>query len=216
MSEKFRMNRKTLFTVIGSFIVIDAIAVAIVLTTIFAKKDDSDSAARPLGEPQPILQQLYPVPNFEFVAQDGTPFGKAQLDGKIWVANVFFTSCAGPCPAMSSNIAALAKYYEPESGVRFVSFIVDPQHDTPPVLTNYAQRHQADPAEWIFLTGDGKQLQDFSTTGLKLGSGDTPLIHSEYFVLIDRSGTVRGYFTGTAPEDVTRLKQGIDLLLAGK
>lgn len=207
------MNRKTLFTIIGSFIVIDAIAVAIVITFMISQRAEQGEAGRPLGTAQTELPKLYPVPDFAFTAQDGQPYSKAQLNGKTWVADVFFTSCAGPCPVLTKNMSEIAKFYEPASGVRFVSFTVDPQTDTPEVLTAYAKRYGADHAEWSFLTGDGKQLEQFATTGLKLGSGDTPLIHSEHLVLIDRAGIVRGYFVGTEPAEVTRLKQAIDTLL---
>jgi len=210
------LNRKTLFTIVGSFIVIDAIAVAVVITFMLSQRAEQGEAGRPVGLAQGSLQKLYPVPEFDFIGQDGQPFGKAQLDGKIWVADVFFTSCAGPCPVLTKNLSELAKYYEPASGVRFVSFTVDPQTDTPQVLSAYAQRYEADHAEWTFVTGDGKQLETFAATGLKLGSGDTPLIHSEHLVLIDRAGYVRGYFTGTDPAEVTRLKQSIDTLLQEK
>lgn len=156
---------------------------------------------------------LYPIPDFTFTAQDGKPFGKAQLAGKVWVADVFFTSCAGPCPVLSANIAGLAKDYANESRLRFVSFTVDPERDTPEVLTAYANRYGADFSRWTFLTGAADKLQDFAKTGLKLGSGDDALIHSEYFVLVDAKGNVRGYATGTDPEEVKKLKIAIDAAL---
>ena len=100
--------------------------------------------------------------------------------------------------------------------MHFASFTVDPDTDTPKVLTEYGKRYHQDPAQWTFLTGPIDKIQDLAKNGFKLGSGDTPLIHSEHFVLVDRKGRIRGYFIGTQPEEVLKLKAAIERLLKEK
>lgn len=206
------MSKKNIWTIVIVVLIFDALTLPFIIYYVM-NRDKIAGEAAITSRAADTLPAMYAVPDFNFTAQDGAAFGKAQLDGKIWIADVFFTSCAGPCPVMTNNLSEIAKLYEPAAGVRFVSFTVDPGTDTPEVLSAYAQRYSADPAEWKFLTGDSAKLQDFASKGLKLGSGDSPLIHSEYFVLVDRKGMVRGYFTGTDPGEMTELKAAIDVLL---
>lgn len=86
--------------------------------------------------------------------------------------------------------------------VRFVSFTVDPEHDTPAALSAYVNRFHADPAHWFFLTGDPKTLQMLDRETFKLGNLDSAMNHSTRFVLIDRRGRIRGYY-GTSDEDAS-------------
>ena len=81
--------------------------------------------------------------------------------------------------------------------IRLVSFTVDPQHDTPPVLAEYAKHFTADPARWHFLTGEPRRLNDLGLTAFKLNSVDGALIHSTRFVLVDAARRIRGYYLDT-------------------
>src|SRR6267142_2384527 len=92
------------------------------------------------------------VPAFQLVNQNGQPFGSGQLAGKIWIADFIYTTCPGPCPMISSRMSELQKPLE-KSDVHLVSFSVDPEKDTPQVLRGYADKLQADPARWDFVTG---------------------------------------------------------------
>ncbi|HEY2614678.1 MAG TPA: SCO family protein, partial [Chthoniobacterales bacterium] len=92
------------------------------------------------------------VPNFELVNQAGQPYGSAQLAGKIWIADFIFTTCPGPCPIISTRMSELQKPLQ-KTDVRLVSFTVDPETDTPEVLSSYAEKLHAESARWNFLTG---------------------------------------------------------------
>lgn len=201
------MDKKTRLKIILAVIVVDAITVAGVLWYVFGRPAAPADASA-------ALQKLYPLPAFTFTNQDGATISNTDLAGKVWIAYVFFSTCAGPCPVMNANIAELAKSYTPESGVRFIGFTVDPTVDTPAALKAYGERYDADFREWNLLTGDADKLQTLARDGLKLGSGDSPLIHSEYFVLIDKTATARGYFTGTDAKALPEVKAALDLLLA--
>ncbi len=149
------------------------------------------------------------VPNFQLTNQNGKPFGSAQLSGKIWIADFVYTTCPGPCPIISSRMSELQKPLE-NSDVHLVSVSVDPEKDTPEVLRGYADRLHAQPGRWDFLTGSKAIIYNLSRNGFKLGIDDGSAeegvpVHSTRMVLVDRRGTIRGYYDALAPDAVTKL-----------
>jgi protein SCO1 len=149
------------------------------------------------------------VPSFQFVNQNGQPFGSAQLVGKIWIADFIYTTCPGPCPMISSRMSELQKPLE-KTDVHLVSFSVDPEKDTPDVLHRYAEELQAEPGRWDFLTGPKSAIYKVSHDGFKLAISDgrdaqgIP-VHSTRIVLVDRHGQIRGYYDATEADAVTKL-----------
>src|ERR1700686_554401 len=105
------------------------------------------------------LPVYYDVPAFDLVAQDGQAFDSKVLSGKIWVADFIYTTCPGPCPRMTSQMHEVQKATAKMQGVKLVSFTVDPERDTPPVLAEYAKMHGASAERWYFLTGPPATLQ---------------------------------------------------------
>jgi protein SCO1/2 len=157
------------------------------------------------------------VPAFELANQNGQPFGSAQLAGKIWIADFIYTTCPGPCPMISSRMSELQKPLE-KSDVHLVSFSVDPEKDTPQVLRGYAEKLQADPARWDFLTGPKSAIYKLSHDGFKLAVSDRGdeqgiPVHSTRMVLVDRHGQIRGYYDATEPDAVTKLLADTNHLL---
>ena len=149
------------------------------------------------------------VPAFQLVNQSGQSFGSAQLAGKIWIADFVYTTCPGPCPMISSRMSELQKPLE-KSDVHLVSFSVDPEKDTPQVLRGYAEKLQADPARWDFLTGPKSAIYKLSHDGFKLavsdGSDERGIpVHSTWMVLVDRHSQIRGYYDATEADAVTKL-----------
>ena len=157
------------------------------------------------------------VPEFVLVNQDGQNFGSAQLRGKIWIADFIYTTCPGPCPMISSRMSDLQKPLE-KSDVHLVSFSVDPEKDTPQILRGYAEKLQADPARWDFLTGPKSAIYKVSHDGFKLAVSDgmdeqgIP-VHSTRMVLVDRHGQIRGYYDATEADAVTKLLADTNHLL---
>ncbi|MCI0571177.1 MAG: SCO family protein [Myxococcaceae bacterium] len=154
------------------------------------------------------------LPTFRFTSQEGSPFGTAELAGKVWVANFIFTRCPTVCPVFS---AKMARVQEQSAGLgpalRLVSFSVDPEYDTPERLKAYAARYKADPARWTFLTGEYRQLQRMVVDGFKVAMGREDaaddevqgIFHGEYFVLVDGQGGIRGYYDSKDADAVERL-----------
>jgi cytochrome oxidase Cu insertion factor (SCO1/SenC/PrrC family) len=146
---------------------------------------------------KPNLESFFLVPPFSLTNQDGKPFTNASVTGKVWVANYVFTRCAGPCPTMTAEMASLAHDIN-QPDVRFVSFSVDPEYDTPAVLKDYASRFGADHSRWSFVTGEKSQIFRLAERGMKITAApageNNVIIHSEKFVLVDREGWIRGYY----------------------
>ncbi len=157
------------------------------------------------------------VPAFQLTNQNGQPFGSAQLAGKIWIADFIYTTCPGPCPMISSRMSELQKPLE-KTDVHLVSFSVDPEKDTPAVLRSYAERLQAEPGRWDFLTGAKSAIYKLSHDGFKLAVSDGSdaqgiPVHSTRMVLVDRHGQIRGYYDAAEPETITKLVADTNHLL---
>jgi protein SCO1/2 len=149
------------------------------------------------------------VPIFQLINQNGQSFGSAQLNGKIWIADFIFTTCPGPCPMISARMSELQKPLE-KTDVHLVSFTVDPARDTPKVLLGYAEKLQAEPGRWDFLTGAPSTIYNLSEKGFKLAaSGGSEEIgrpvHSTRMILVDRHGKIRGYYDATEADAVTNI-----------
>jgi len=157
------------------------------------------------------------VPSFQLVNQNGQAFGSVQLAGKIWIADFIYTTCPGPCPMISSRMSELQKPLE-KTDVHLVSFSVDPEKDTPEVLRGYAEKLQAEPVRWDFLTGPKSTIYKLSHDGFKLAVSDGSdaegiPVHSTRMVLVDRHGQIRGYYDAAEADAMTKLLADTNHLL---
>ena len=186
---------------------------------VFSLFSDSSQPAPP-GR-LPILGE---VPAFSLIERTQQPFGHTDLTGSVWVANFIFTHCPGRCPLLSQRMARLQTTLRTEP-VRFISFSVDPERDTPEVLQVYARRYHADDQRWLFLTGERATMYTLIREGFRLGvealapddprlTTHEPIVHSNRFVLIDPQRRIRGYYRGDDTESMVRLLQDIETLMA--
>ena len=152
------------------------------------------------------------APEFQLTAQSGLPFDSKSLAGHVWVANFVFTTCTGPCPMMSSQMHRIQNSTAGSPDIRLVSFTVDPAHDTPQVLSLYAANFQANPQRWFFLTGEPARLDDIAFRSFHLNHVDGSLVHSTRFVLVDREGRIRGYYSSEDDGFMKRLLSDVKRL----
>jgi protein SCO1/2 len=168
------------------------------LSVVFCIVIFGTTACRPAPPPQREL------PDFALTATtvDGAPraLTRADLRGRIWVADFVFTRCAGPCPLLTANLSALRKRLPKGAGL--LSFTVDPDHDTPAVLAAYARKFNAGP-EWFFVTGPKPALTALVRDGFLLpvvenakAEPGSRVTHSTKFVLLDAESRVRGWYDG--------------------
>lgn len=169
--------------------------------SIFSSTDSGHAAASRSAENLPADYKTVPQDAI-LTERSGRKLKLGDLNGTIWVANFIFTRCAGPCPMLSSKMASLQTSFRKAKDVKLVSFSVDPEHDTPKRLAEYANEYQADPERWLFLTtGDKPKMWDLAMKGFALGvgedtlsSGQRMIYHEERFVVVDANGSIRGYF----------------------
>lgn len=167
--------------------------------------------------PSTPLEKLARVPEFTLTDQTGNAFSSSDLKGKIWIANFIFTRCKGPCPLITTRMAELnGKLKKTHDEVKLASFTVDPEHDTPEVLSKYGTNLAANPADWKFLTGSPEAINEIVVKGLLQPIAKEPdgtPAHSQRFVIVDRDGWIRGFQNGEDPEVVQKLMVDIGELL---
>ncbi|HEY8514266.1 MAG TPA: SCO family protein [Candidatus Binatia bacterium] len=170
----------------------------------------SVTARRASDEPLPVLST---VPDFSLIEASGRPITRQDLAGNPWVADLVFTHCAAICPMMTAEMSRLVQQSDDVPEVKFVSISVDPERDTPEVLTAYAERHGADRSRWLFLTGDETEIRRLALEGLRLpvadgnvAAGEDPILHSQRFVLVDAESRVRGTYDVRDPEAMLKLR----------
>ena len=171
----------------------------------------------------PIIgnEQNHHIAPFSFVNQEGKTITNADVRGKICVVEYFFATCKGMCPKMNENMEKVYKAFLGNKNVLILSHTVDPLKDTVQALKAYSLRFDADPNQWMFLTGDKKQLYDMArysylisaeddTAGVSI---DKDFIHDKHYTLVDGYGRVRGFYDGTDKGDVGKLISDINALL---
>lgn len=168
----------------------------------------------------PDLPRLGPAPDFALVSEQGKTVSRADYAGSVWIADFVFTRCGGSCPILSAKMAALSERTRDVPSIRYVSFGVDPEHDTPEVLAEYGRKLGADPARWSFLHGTRPVVRALIKDGFRLAIEDAaadsvePILHSTRFVLVDGDGTIRGYYDGMEQPPVDVLEKDARALAA--
>jgi len=151
-----------------------------------------------------VLARFGRAPEFSLTERSGRSFSKQDLVGKPWLADFIFTSCAGQCPLMSLQMKRFQGLFGPKTGLRFVSFTVDPDRDTPGVLTQYADRYEAERDRWFFLTGPKPEINRILKEFF-LSPVEEPAMHSIRFILVDGEGRIRGYYDSSDPASLNQL-----------
>jgi protein SCO1 len=158
--------------------------------------------------PLPALGQ---IADFTLTNQDDKITTLTDLSNHVWVADIIFTRCAGPCPRMTAQMESLQDLLPKDSDAKLVTLTTDPDYDTPEILKRYGERFNADFSRWTFLTGTKKEIAALGCGSLKLSSVPIKLddqknpvdlfIHTTIFVVVDKHAQLRGVFE-TGGDDV--------------
>lgn len=173
---------------------------------------------KPVVSAPPVFGQ---VADFSLTNQNAEVVSLAALRGHVWVADIIFTRCAGPCPRMTGQMKELQIALPTTSAAKLVTLTTDPEFDTPPILKKYGEHYAADLSRWNFFTGTKKEIAALAIDSLKLTAvekkpeqraDDADLfIHSTIFVVVDKQARLRGVFQ-TGGEDVDWNKAKADIL----
>jgi protein SCO1/2 len=174
------------------------------------------------ADPPSELRKMSVIPPFMLTERSGKAVTNRDLAGKIWVADFVYTTCPGPCPEVTAEMARVQSAVADDPHVQLVTFTVDPQTDTPPVLAKYADLYHADPNRWWFLTGPEKPLYDLIQNGFLQAvqdnrgkppdPGQFTVTHSLYFALVDRDGNMRAVYDSTGGNERPDLLRDIKIL----
>jgi len=158
------------------------------------------------------------IEDFAFTDNNGNRFGSKDLRGKIHVANFIFTSCTHICPKMTTNMVEVEKKFQNNPNVNLVSFTVTPWLDSPEVLNRYKKEFTLNSENWHFLTGDKNKIYSlarksyFAEEEIGFTKDSTDFLHTEHFLLVDKSLRIRGIYNGTLGLEMEQLIEDIILL----
>jgi protein SCO1/2 len=177
-------------------------AVVLVITLVFAKSSIAD-------KPLPVYGTT-PLPNFNLTNQLDHLVTDRALLGQVWICDIIFTRCASQCLRMSELMSRMQSALPAAAPVKLVSLTADPEYDRPNILKKYGDRFGADPAHWLFLTGEKNSIYHLAgSDGLKFvvsekkpserDSENDLFIHTTKMVLVDKTGRIRGWFDSEEP-----------------
>lgn len=195
--------------------VLTAVMLSIVFTAVMAPRWVRQVEVEP-------PMKLGPAPEFSLTNRDGRSVTRSDLLGAPWVADFIFTRCAVSCPRMTQRMSQLEKLIPTSLSVKRVSFSVDPEFDTPEVLQAYADSWGITDPDWFFLTGERENLKSIVMDGFKLAletepppetvDPAEPILHSTRFVLVDATGSIRGYYDVVEGGELERLTRDLKAL----
>jgi protein SCO1 len=172
----------------------------------------------------PLHTTLGPLPVFKLADQNGNSVQREQLLGKVCVVSVFFSCCTTACPITQNAMARLQENLAGWPDVLLISINVYPGHDSQSIIAEFAHDHHADPARWLFLHGNEKDIYDLVQNGLKQALEKNPtaepgneVIHTPRFLVVDHRGMIRGYINdGRNPDEVADVERFVKQLVQAK
>ncbi len=168
------------------------------------------------------------VPNFSFTNQEGKTIDNKTYKGKVYIVEFFFTTCPSICPIMNRNMVKIQNEFFGNPNLGIASFTIDPAHDTPRVLKDYAESYKITNPNWHLLTGEKESIYNLANKGFNIYAGENAEVeggfeHSGYFALIDQEGYMRSridengntivYYNGLEDSGIQMLKEDIKKLL---
>ena len=167
--------------------------------------------------PPPVINK---VQAFSFTDQDGKRINNNDVNGKVYIAEFFFTTCPGICPKMNTNLKPFYEKYKSNPGFLILSHTVNPSTDSVARLKHYADSLHVDSRHWIFLTGPKDSLYLAARLSYMLDDPknnispiDEQFIHTQFFALVDKHGQVRSIFDGLRKDELEAMDTEIDQLL---
>jgi len=163
------------------------------------------------------ISKYHTIADFSFTNQNGETITQKEYEGKVYVADFFFTTCKSICPKMTTNLVDVQKAFLHNPKVKLLSFSVMPDVDNVSVLKEYAKINGVVDSKWNLVTGDKKAIYTMarkSYLAVKQGKPDEQydMVHTENFVLVDSKKRVRGFYDGTNKEEIQRLIEDIKWL----
>ena len=207
---------------IGAFLVFSIITITLFYSALNPKKtlpiyNPSDINPELVDSTVQFISNAHTIADFSFTNQNGKTITQKDYEGKVYVADFFFTTCGSICPIMTTNMVDIQKAFLHNPKVMLLSHSVLPDIDDVTVLKAYAKKNGVINSKWNLVTGDKKEIYRMarkSYLAVKLGKPDElyDMVHTENFVLVDTKRRVRGFYDGTKKEEIQRLIEDINWL----
>lgn len=206
---------------IAAMTIVSAVSIALFYNVLNRKTlpimDPSDVNPELVDSTLQDVRKYHKIADFSFTNQNGKTITQKDYEGKIYVADFFFTTCGSICPKMTTNLVEVQKAIINNPKVMLLSHTVTPEIDSVPVLKAYAIKNGVDDKKWNLVTGDKKDIYTMarkSYLAVKLGKPDElyDMVHTENFVLVDSKRRVRGFYDGTDKKEIQRLIADINWL----
>lgn len=177
-----------------------------------------DFTPRWISEGSDSLKEFHQIRPFNLVNQSGAQLTEKDFEGKIYVADFFFTSCPGICPKMTKNMLLLQEAFQDDDEVLLISHSVTPESDSVPILRGYADMNDVQDGKWHLVTGERSEIYDlgrneyFVEENMGVEKSDNDFLHTENFVLVDKDRHIRGIFNGLNKGEINQLIADIKTL----
>ena len=164
------------------------------------------------------LNEFHKIPEFNFTNQLGEEITNKTLEGNIYIASFFFTSCSNVCLKLAQNMRELQNIYAEDNEFKLISHTVMPSVDTVEVLKDYGERQNINPEKWYLVTGEKEKIYElareayFADELYKQTSDKNRFVHTENIILVDKKSHIRGVYNGTLSTEVERIKRHVDIL----
>lgn len=207
---------------IGVFVIFSIITLFLFYTALKPEKtlpifNPSDINPELVDSTVQYISKYHTIADFSFTNQNGKTVTQKDYEGKIYVADFFFTTCTSICPKMTANLFDVQEAIKDNPKVMLLSHTVFPENDNVAVLKAYAKKYDIDDKKWNLVTGDKKEIYTMarkSYLAVKLGKPEElyDMVHTENLVLVDTKRRVRGFYDGTKKEDIQKLIEDIAFL----
>lgn len=166
---------------------------------------------------QQHVKRYHTIADFSLLNQNGKIITQADYNGKIYIADFFFTTCPTICPIMTKNMGEIQRHILNDTEVLLLSHSVTPDIDSVAQLKKYALEKGVNDQKWNLVTGDKKQIYELarkSYLAVKTDGDGGPfdMIHTENFILVDKERRIRGFYDGTKDEEIEKLLQDLAIL----
>lgn len=155
------------------------------------------------------------INDFSFLNQDSLEVSQKNIDGKIHIANFIFTSCGSICPTMTKNMKTVSDSLKNDQNIVFLSYSVTPWIDKPSILKKFKEKNKIENPNWHFLTGSKSAIYQlarksyFAEEDIGFSKDSTEFLHTEHFILVDKTKRIRGIYNGTLTLEMQQLLSDI-------
>ena len=160
------------------------------------------------------------INDFSFLNQDSVFINQNDIEGKIHIANFIFTTCGSICPVMTRNLKIVNDSLSSEKNLVLLSYSVTPWIDSHKVLKNYKSDYGINNTNWHFLTGNKNAIYQlarqsyFAEEDIGFSKDSTEFLHTEHFILVDKTKRIRGIYNGTLTLEMKQLVEDYKILKA--